>query len=411
MQKVVLLLGKGLLQKFEKHILKINPALTAVECGFNLEIPENYFQNYLNIPKGEELKSIIEFCKDMEVIGVINRKDYYEKLHGELVDHFQIPGPSFHAVDQVSNKANLHQLMEDINLNLFRPRTITCQLAEVQSLLKSVQFPVMIKPFAGAHSRGVHKLEQASDFDEVYPRLYEHFKNEYAIDQLDREDRTVLIEEFLIGKMVVPICYIDSKYKVHFISLLKVVRAVDVGQDHYQLIYRTTPSNVRENIQQKMRFVLQKIAKASRLKETFLDPEFFVYKDNIYLIEINVRMGGFRQELAMPAFDIDLEKMITQLALRQEVDDQFNAVGSATACEIWEPKSGIIKKLKLPKSKHITWSKLNLQEGDFYEAPPEGNHSLGSFYVSAPEKSLSLARAVRNKMIIEFEDDDSSSYN
>ena len=405
MQKVVLLLGKGLLAKFEKHILKINPALTAVECCFNLETPENHSQNYLIIPKGKELKTIIEFCKDKEVIGVINRRDYYEKLHGELVDHFQVPGPSFHAVDQVSNKANLHQLMEDLNLQLFRPRTITCQLTEVQSLLKSVQFPVIIKPFAGAHSRGVHKLEQASDFDEVYPQLYEHFKNEYAIDQLDKEDKTVLIEEFLTGKMVVPICYIDNKYKVHFISLLKVVRAADIGQDHYQLIYRTTPSNVRENIQQKMRFVLQKIAKASSLKETFLDPEFFVYKDNIYLIEINVRMGGFRQELAMPAFDIDLEKMITQLALRQEVDDQFNAVGSATACEIWEPNSGVIKTIKLPKSKHITWSRLNLHEGDYYEAPPEGNTSLGSFYISAPEKSLSLARAVRNKMIIEFEED------
>lgn len=34
MQKIVLLLGKGLLPKFEKHILKINPALTPIECFF-----------------------------------------------------------------------------------------------------------------------------------------------------------------------------------------------------------------------------------------------------------------------------------------------------------------------------------------------------------------------------------------
>ncbi len=405
MQKIVLLLGKGLLPKFEKHILKINPALTVIECSFDTTIPEDDSQNYLMIPKGEELKTIIEFCKEKEVIGVINRMDYYEKLHGELVDFFQIPGPSFHAVDQVSNKANLHQLMEDLNLQLFRPRTIVCQLTEVQSLLKSVQFPVIIKPFAGAHSRGVYKLDQASDFDGAYSYLYDHFKNEYAIEQLDKEDKTVLIEEFLPGRQVTPICYIDKKYKVNFISLVKLVNARDVGQDHYQIIYRTTPSNARENIQQKMRFILQKIVRGSRLKETFLDPEFFVHKDNVYLIEINVRMGGFRQELAMPAFDIDLQKMIAQLALRQEVEDQFNAVGSATACEIWEPKSGIIKKLKLPKSKHITWSTLNFKEGDFYEAPPTGNRPLGSFYVSSLEKSLSIAKSIRNKMVIEFENE------
>ncbi len=406
MKKIVLLLGKGLLPKFEAHILKINPALTPIECGFELDIPEENKANYLIIPKGKELQTIIEYAKntDSEVIGVINRKDYYEKLHGELVDYFKVPGPSFHSVDQVSNKANLHALMEELNLQLFRPRTITCQLSEVNALLKSVQFPVIIKPFAGAHSRGVHKLEKKEDFEQVYQHLYEHFKNEYATDSFDKEDKTVLIEEFLVGKMTVPICYIDSKSKVHFISLLKIVKAVDIGQNHYQLIYRTTPSNAKENIQQKMRFILQKIAKASGLKETFLDPEFFVDKNHVYLIEINVRMGGFRQELAKPAFDINLEKMITQLALKQEVDDTFNIIGSATACEIWEEQSGVIKKLSLPKSKHITFSRLNFKPGDYYEAPPSGNKPLGTFYVKASEKSLTIARKIRSKIILEFED-------
>jgi biotin carboxylase len=403
MQKIVLLLGKGLLPKFENHILKINPALTPIECAFDTAIPETHPDNYLVIPQGQEFRTILEFAKDKEVVGVINRKDYYESLHGQLVDHFQVPGPSFHAVDQVSNKANLHNLMEELNLQLFRPRTITCQLSEVSTLLKSVQFPVIIKPFAGAHSRGVHKLESKSDFDEAYSYLYEHFKKEKAVDQLDSEDKTVLIEEYLSGKMVVPICYVDKKHKVHFISLLKVVTARDIGQDHYQLIFRTTPSNSPEPVQQKMKFILQKIARATQLKETFLDPEFFVHKGHVYLIEVNVRMGGFRQELAKPAFDIDLEKMITQLALKQEVDDQFNAIGSATACEIWEPESGIIKKLTLPKSKHITYSKLNFVPGEYYEAPPAGNKPLGSFYITSSEKSLSIAKKIRNKMVIEFE--------
>jgi len=403
MQKIVLLLGKGLLPKFENHILKINPALTPIECSFHEEVPENYPENYLVIPQGSEFETIIKFAKDKEVVGVINRKDYYESLHGQLVDHYDIPGPSFHAVDQVSNKANLHSLMEELNLQLFRPRTITCQLPEVPQLLKSVQFPVIIKPFAGAHSRGVHKLESASDFDEVYPYLYDHFKNEMAVDQLDSQDKTVLIEEYLQGKMATPICYIDHKYKVHFISLVKLVIARDIGQDHYQIIFRTTPSNAPEPVQQKMKFILQKIARATRLKETFLDPEFFVHKGHVYLIEINVRMGGFRQELALPAFEINLEKMITQLALKQDVDDQFNSIGSATACEIWEPESGIVKTIKIPKSKHITFERINFQPGEYYEAPPVGNKPLGSFYITAPEKSLSIAKKIRNKIIIEFE--------
>lgn len=403
MQKIVLLLGKGLLPKFENHILEINPGLIPIECSFHDPKETAYPDRYLQISIGEEIEVIKDFCKNKTVVGVINRKDYYESLHGQLVDEYNVAGPSFHAVDQVSNKANLHSLMEELNLQLFRPRTITCQLSEVPQLLKSIQFPVIIKPFAGAHSRGVHKLESAADFDQVYSHLYEHFKSEKAVDQLDEDDRTVLIEEYLQGKMTTPICYVDHKHKVHFISLVKLVIARDIGQDHYQIIYRTTPSNAPEPVQQKMKFILQKVARASRLKETFLDPEFFVNKGHVYLIEINVRMGGFRHELALPAFEINLEKMITQLALKQEVDDQLNTMGSATACEVWEPNSGTIKKLKIPKSKHITYSKLNFAPGDYYEAPPIGNKPLGSFYITSPEKSLLLAKKIRSKMTIEFE--------
>ena len=405
MKKIVLLLGGNLIPSFEKHILKINPSLTVVECSFKEEIPADYPDQYLVIPKGKEFKTIVDFCKDKEVIAIINRRDYYEKLHGQLVDHFQVAGPSFHAIDQISNKAHFHHLMEDLNLQMFRARTITCELSEVPGLLKSIQFPVIIKPFAGAHSRGVFKLENASDFDEVYPLLYDHFQKEYAAEALGKTEQTVLIEEFLSGKMVVPICYVDSKYKVHFISLVRAVTARDLGEESYQIVYRTTPSNVKENIQQKMRFILQKVARASHLKETFLDPEFFVNKDKVYLIEINVRMGGFRHELGKAAFDIDLNQMITQLAMKQEVDDQLNQMASATACEIWESKSGVIKKLSLPKSKNITFQKIGLEEGNSYMAPPFGNQALGSFYVKSTEKSLTLAKQLRKKVKIEIEEE------
>lgn len=397
MKKIFFLLGNNLLNKFSTHLLKIIPDLTIIECSSK---PQKS-PYHLLLPKGKEFETIVKFSENKQVVGVLNRADHYENLHGKLVDYFEVPGPSFAAINQVGNKANLHLLMDDLNLQLFRPKTIICQLTEVAELLKNIQFPVMLKPFVGAHSRGVTKLESVDDFNHVYPQLYEHFLAEPAAE--DPNNKTVLIEEYLPGKQITPICYVDSKGKVHFISLVKITNARDLNQNHYQIIYRTTPSNTKEPIQQKMKFVLQKIAKASLLKETFLDPEFFVDGDNIYLIEINVRMGGFRQELAKPAFDIDLEKMIVQLALRQEVEDQFNVIGSATACEIWEQKSGTIKKIKIPKSKHIAHSRVNFNPGDYYDAPPEGNKALGSFYVRSTEKSLKIAKKLRNKVVIEFE--------
>lgn len=404
MKKIVLLLGKNILPNFEHHVHKINPAFSVVECDYASDKPIDNPDQHITLPKGKELTTIKKYLKDCRLVAVINRRDYFEKLHGKIVDYYNIPGPSSSAIDQISNKANLHKLMQDLSFDMFRPRTISCHLSEVPRLLKSLQFPVIIKPFAGAHSRGVYRLDSVDDFKEVQPQLYSHFQKELAVNILNKNEKIVLIEEYLLGKMVVPICYVDKKNKVHFISLVKAVTARDLKLNHYQIIYRTTPSNVKESIQQKMLFILQKISKATLLKETFLDPEFFVKNNKVYLIEINVRMGGFRYHLAKAAFDIDLNKMITDIALNQEVDDQINNIKSATACEIWSSKSGKIKSIQLPKSKKIAWHKLNMGPGDTYLSPPQGNKSLGSYYIRSKENSLRLAKKIRSKMVIEFED-------
>lgn len=404
MQKIALVLGKTFLPAFQSHILEIDPSITVIACDYSSDGPAEYPNQYVSLPVGKELATLKAYLKDKQLVAVINMRDYFEKLHGQLVDFYQLPGPSAQAVDQISNKAHFHQLMLDLNLNMFRPRTITCQLADASRLLKSSQFPVMIKPFAGAHSRGVHKLESIADFIAIYPSLQQHFVKEKAVAMLGKEDQVVLIEEYLSGKQVTPICYVDRKSKVHFISLVKITNARDLGDQHSQIVFRTTPSNSREGVLQKMKFILQKIAYATTLKETFLDPEFFVDNDNVFLIEVNVRMGGFRQELAKPAFDINLNRMIVALAMDQEVDDALNTIQSASACEVWENQSGVIKKFEMPKSKYITFSQKRLQVGDEYIAPPRGSKPLGVFYVTSSEKSLSIAKKLRSKVVIEFED-------
>jgi biotin carboxylase len=398
MKKILLVLGRNNYSKFNEFVNQIDPSISTIECSFEKDIPEKYQNNYLSIPIGKELKTIIEYCKNKEVVGVVNTKDQYEVLHGQLVDQFNVPGPSFHSVDQIGNKANMQQLIEDLQLNLFRPTTICCQLSEVSNLLKSLQFPVVIKPFSGAHSRGVHKLNSQEDFEEIYPNLYKHFSQ-----MKNKKDQTVLIEEHISGKQVAPVCYVDGKSKVHLLSLVKCITAQDLKLPHLQIIYRTTPSNFSEEILNKIKFVLQKIAKATQLRNTFLDPEFIIKKNNVYLIEINVRLGGFRKKLIQDAYGINLHQLMTELALNQEIDDSFASVSSATACEIWENNSGKIKNIKIPNSKFITSSKINIGIGEEYLAPPNGNRALGTIFLKTKDKSLSKMKSLREKVMVEIE--------
>ncbi|PIR60551.1 MAG: hypothetical protein COU67_01600 [Candidatus Pacebacteria bacterium CG10_big_fil_rev_8_21_14_0_10_44_54] len=175
MQKIVLVFGRSVSRQFQTYIHDIDSSIQIIECDYSFNSNSAPEDRRLELPVGKEFATIKKFLANKQLVAVINRKDSLEKLHGQVVDYYNIPGPSERAVDQISNKANFHELMLDLDLSMFRPRTIICQLSEAPRLLKSSQFPVIIKPFAGAHSRGVYKLESINEFESVYQQLYKHF--------------------------------------------------------------------------------------------------------------------------------------------------------------------------------------------------------------------------------------------
>lgn len=406
MKQIALLLVPDLAAKQYLDLLKREkPDVLPVICNNNLNSSVVPSKQFVHIPLGKEQQAIRVFCKkhNYKIVAVINRLSAFEMLHSQLVDEYGVEGPSYKATYQISNKASLHSLMQEHGLAFYRPQTVITELNKVSEELAAVQFPVVIKPFAGSHSRGVYTLFKKSDYDQVEPLLQDHFEQEKSFLSAKNQKKTVLIEQYIYGKQVTPLPYVDDKGKVHIITLVDIVRASDLKKPHMQLLYRTVPSKYPDKIRQKMLFVLQKLATLSGLKSTLLDPEFIVSGKHVYLIEVNVRMGGFRAELVKPAFGLDLPLVSMQLAFGERVTDLINDDKSATACEIWEDESGIVRKIELPKSKQIVASNLLMKPGDLYTAPPIGNKPLGSFYVVDKTDSLAAAKRIRKKVTLELD--------
>lgn len=407
-QPAILILGSG---KYFKQILEmlsvIYPTVTIVQISYSGKRQEVPASRYCPIVLGSEIQKVDEFVKtgNYRVIAIYNRSDTYIQLHGQLVDHFHVPGPSEKSVNFFRQKNKMHQLMTDNDLGEFRPQTEIRHFSRIsESFLQKLSYPVVVKPMIGAKSRGVFLLNRLEDFGNVKAALQKHFLNEQAVQLADTSD-IVLFEEYVRGKQVTLTAYIDEKGKLHSISSVDVTTARDVGLPHMQLIYRTTPSKYPEYIRQKMEFVLQQLASASGLRSTFLHPDFIVSGNRVILIELNCRIGGFRYEMTKYAYHLDINKMAIQLAMGDDIDDQLVKVKSCTACEVWEEKSGQIQQFSIPKSKYIVDASQRLFPGDLYRQPPDGNVPLGRFFVvSENDDSLKLAKKLRKQVKVKIED-------
>lgn len=357
-------------------------------------LPEN--AQYLAITSKNPLAKIVSFCLQnrVSVKAVINRVDYLELLHGQLVDTFNVPGPSAQAIDHLSDKAKMHSTVVQADLSFFRPRTIITTLNEAKSYLQQLQFPLVLKAHTGAKSRGVVMLKSPEDFFEARQILEKIIK--------DHDHEQILIEQFLYGKQVAPVMYVDSQGKVHILALADIVQAYETKQNHLQLIYRTTPSAHPEAIRQKITYVMQTLVDKTGLKSTMIHPDFFVIGKHVYLIEVNVRIAGFRTKMMQYAYNVNLNQMSWELALGLNVSDMIRAHSSCTMCEVWEEKSGIISSIKLPKSKHLVESKIIVQPGEKYVAPPKAQKPLAQFFVKSQDESLSIAKSLRKKTLITY---------
>lgn len=287
--------------------------------------------------------------------------------------------------------------MIENELDFFRPKTITINLEEIKNYQNNIQFPVVIKPFIGAHSRAVQMVNNQKELNKAIKVLNRHFKSQKT-ELMTQGNNKILIEEYIDGKQLTPICYVDKKGRVTILSYHDIVKSRDLGQDNMQILYRTTPSKYPNYITEKIKYVLQKIVKASNLKSTFLDPEFIVKKNKVYLIEVNVRAGGFRYEAMKYAFGINIDQLSINLALGKEIIDDFQFIKNCTAAEVWEENSGVIKSITIPKSKYIKEQQLLLKENDEYLAPPIGNKAIAKYYIASEnDNSLNIAKNIRKK--------------
>ncbi|NCN03461.1 MAG: ATP-grasp domain-containing protein [Candidatus Pacebacteria bacterium] len=359
-----------------------------------VSLPENAI--YLPVSLTNPFEQIVDYCQKNHYLvkGVINRKDYFEILHAQLSEKYQVIGPIVSAVETLSDKTKLHRLMDKIGLAEFRPKAVVTSLIEVEKHLDQFNFPIVVKARFGAKSRGVYTINVSSDFQAV--------KKEFIEKTGNNETEDILVEEFIFGDQLSPISYVSNDGKLKSLGFVDIVTAREMGQKNLQLVFRSLPSKHSKTVLEKIDEILQMIIDATGLKSVALHPEFFVVGEKVYLIEINVRLGGFRRSLLKSAYGIDMNKVGFELAMGLTISDQKQTNNSSTVGEIWSDHSGVVNELKIPNSPYLSNVIYTKQVGDKYIAPPREQIPLAIFFVKASQDSLKIAKELRENTLLEI---------
>ncbi len=398
MAKVLILLGGGeavveTMDWVKRRIPDVLPVIVRYGDA-NLTVRDEC----IYVTSGNEVEQILEVYEREEIGGVVNRFDSYIPLWGRLVDAFGVEGSSLEAVMKFKNKMTLHELMVREGLGGYRPKTQVVDLDWLKDMeAKKMELPIVVKPYMGAKSRGVFLIHDEIEWGEAVERLERHFRSD-KLQRSGAKEELVLLEEYVSGEQVTCMASVDGEGEVRLVGCSKVLTGRDVGQKHQQLVYRTTPAKNLGDLPDKMEELLQRLVSASGLKSTFIFPDFIWSEGRLILIEVNVRIGGYRTEMYKRAYGVDLVGTSVNLALGKEVDLRRYDSKSCTAVEWWSDRSGTIRELPEIEDARISGLKVNFGVGDVYAAPPVGDVPLARFYVMDEVDSLRAAKELVGKL-------------
>ena len=263
-----------------------------------------------------------------------SHNEHWLELDAKLRTDFNVFGYNNRNIRLIKYKSTMKEVFRELNIPVAKGRVISDK-ADATKLIKSLKYPVIIKPDTGVGANDTFKVKNEAELDEFY--------------KVKRPDVPYIMEEFIDGQIVTFDGLTDRNGNIVFSSSLvndkPILDIVTQDTDMYYHIGREIPKDLTE--------YGEKCVKAFDIKERFFHFEFFRLKDgSLYALEVNCRPpGGATIDMFNYANDFDIFKEYANLVK----DNQFEA-------EITRPYHAIY----VSRKKHLNYKYTNEDIKDKY---------------------------------------------
>lgn len=285
LQPKVLVLGAS--AEFVPFLDRLMEEGLSVVCfDKNIALPEDYVARHQ-----DQLTCYpIDFSDTQKVIEIVDKEHISNSIAlpvgralvylGTINEQCHIAGPSFKAIDTLTDKNKFHEFCSQYKLNdcpyvLLEDCSIELRAAKLDLIEKTLGYPMIIKPTYGSGSLGAALINNRQEL--LAYQAPERFIND-----------TLLVEKYIDGTEYNINTFVDDNGKCHILALFQ--------KDITKPPYRQETSYYVDDYSKdglKLLELFDEVAKLLNLKSCFLSADAFVGRDNKpYIIDISPRLTG-----------------------------------------------------------------------------------------------------------------------
>jgi D-alanine-D-alanine ligase len=304
-------------------------------------------------------------------------------LTSKICDYFGYIGIPFEVSRKVRDKYEFRHFCAENGLPVPKYKKIENQ-EDIQQIIDSFKFPVVIKPSFGSSSAFVVKSETPEELVASYQYILNSISK--TVESALSDGMQIMVEEYIDGDEVdIDILIQNGRIKFYGISdNTKTKEPFFIETDRF------TPSNLPQKDQQNLIEMADEVLEKLGIQDGCIHFEAKATKKGPVPIEVNVRMGGDEIYSSVKmAFGVDLIENALKIAIGQHIDKMdFTAYPKKhlIARTLNTDYSGIISKFEmeedLKKKKYLEEIEIYKKVGDSVFVPPEGYEYLGWIMVS-----------------------------
>lgn len=361
-----------------------------VLCDYLSDNPGQNYADKFYLESTTDKEAILKIAEKEKIDGIVAyASDPAAPTAAYVAEKLGLPTNPYESVNILCNKDMFREFLE--NNGFFTPKAkgySDIEEAKADLEKKLFQLPVLVKPVDSSGSKGVKRIDNLENFEEIVKIALGFSKAKRFIieEYVEKFGYQIAGDGFVVGGKLKFRCFGND----HFDS---------TGINPYVPISASFPYNMPKRVHDKIHNEIQKLLTLLNMSMGAYNFDIRIDKnENVYLMEIGPRNGGnFIPQVTKYITGVDMIEYTIRATMGENCEDieLKEPVGYYSYYALHSSKSGILKEIIITEKverENILEKHLNYKIGERIPAFTGANGCLGIFIMkfSSMEEMLNM---------------------
>lgn len=324
----------------------------------------------------------------IEAAGLVCAYEGYVVAKSYIAEKLWLPSIGIDQAKTCTDKLLMRQAFMRANPKITPNFGLATNKQELLELAETLQYPLIIKPTNLVKSLLVMRCNNQDELVRNFEYAIQNIGKLYEKFRIYDRQPQLIVEEFITGKMYTVAAFVGADGKPHLCKgIAELITAQEINQNDNYLYARHLPARLDQLLEQKIIDTAIQGIESLGLRSVPAHVELIYNGQDVKIIEIGARIGGYRPRMYQLSYGIDLFKAEVMLAIGKtpELSSEFKAYSGVY--ELFPDKEGIFQGLdgSVHTDRFVSFS-VKARQGDLVGPARNGFKATAVAVLQAPEE-------------------------